>query len=154
MVANDIAFRLATSADVAAMAACRLTDPAAGQADSRMAAYFDGHHHPQQALLPRVGYVALAGDRVIGYIAGHLTTRHGCAGEVQYLFVAPEYRRQGLATALLRLLADWFSGTGAQKVCVCVDADSPAARPFYERAGASPLRPFWYAWPDISIICR
>ena len=43
-----------------------------------MAAYFNGQHHPQQALLPRVGYVALAGDAVIGYIAGNRTTRHAC----------------------------------------------------------------------------
>ena len=43
-----------------------LTDPAAGPADTRMAAYFKGQHHPQQALLPRVGYVALADDGVVG----------------------------------------------------------------------------------------
>lgn len=52
-------FREATTADVPAMALCRLTDPAAGPADPRMAAYFDGQHHPQQALPARVGYVAL-----------------------------------------------------------------------------------------------
>jgi GNAT superfamily N-acetyltransferase len=45
----------------------------------------------------------LAGDAVVGYIAGHRTTRHHCAGEVQYLFVAPAYRRRGVATALLGL---------------------------------------------------
>ena len=89
---DDIRFQIATSADVSAMAACRLNDPAAGPADPRMAAYFDGEHHPQQALPSRVGYVALVPEGVIGYIAGHLTTRHGCDGEVQYLFVAPEFR--------------------------------------------------------------
>ncbi|MGH9347263.1 MAG: GNAT family N-acetyltransferase [Vicinamibacterales bacterium] len=61
-----------------------------------MEAYFNGQHHPQQALLPRTGYVALNGDQVIGYIAGHRTNRHGCAAEVQYLFVAPAYRRREL----------------------------------------------------------
>jgi GNAT superfamily N-acetyltransferase len=149
---DDIRFGVATSADVPAMAACRLTDPAAGPADPRMAAYFDGKHHPQEALPPRVGYVALVREAVIGYIAGHLTTRHGCAGEVQYLFVVPEFRRRGVATALLRLLADWFCKARALKVCVCVDADSPAAKPFYESAGASPFRRFWYGWDDISVL--
>jgi GNAT superfamily N-acetyltransferase len=151
---HDIRFRIASSADVPAMARCRSTDPAAGPADSRMAAYFEGQHHPQQALPSRVGYVALAGETVIGYIAGHRTTRHGCAGEVQYLFVAPEHRRRGVAKALLRLLADWFSKAGAQKVCVCVDADSPAATPFYQSVGASSFRRFWYEWDDISVLCR
>jgi GNAT superfamily N-acetyltransferase len=134
------------------MVACRLMDPAAGPADSRMAAYFDGHHHPEQALPPRVGYIATTGETVIGYIAGHRTERHGCAGELQYLFVAPGHRRRGVGTALLRLLASWFGNAGAQKVCVCVDRDSPAAKPFYERLGAAPLKRLWYAWDDISIV--
>ena len=115
-----------------------------------MAAYFEGKHHPQEALPPRNGYVALVREAVIGYIAGHLTTRHGCSAEVQYLFVAPKFRRRGVATALLRRLADWFGKAGALKVCVCVDADSPAAKPFYESAGASPFKRFWYGWDDIS----
>jgi GNAT superfamily N-acetyltransferase len=146
--------RVATTADVPAMAACRLTDPAAGPADPRMAAYFDGHHHPQQALLPRIGYVALADGTVIGYIAGHRTTRDGCAGEVQYLFVAPEYRRRGIATLLLRSLAQWFGEAAARKVCVCVDADSPAAKPFYESVGAVPFKKLWYEWDNISVVAR
>ena len=117
-----------------------------------MASYFDGTHHPQQALSPRTGHVALVGEVVIGYIAGHLTTRHGCAAEVQYLFVAPEFRRRGVATALLRLMADWFVTRGALKVCVCVDADSPEAEPFYASTGASPFKRLWYRWEDISAL--
>src|SRR5262245_62286348 len=149
---SDVQFRIATSADVAGMAQCRLIDPAAGAADSRMAAYFNGTHHPQQALPPRIGYVALAADSVVGYIAGHLTTRHACAGEVQYLFVAPAHRRRGIASALLRLLAGWFREQGAAKVCVCVDADSPAAHPFYEYVGAVPFKKHWCMWEDIGVL--
>jgi GNAT superfamily N-acetyltransferase len=149
---ESIRFRAATSADVAAMAQCRLTDPAAGAADRRMTAYFDGQHHPQQALLPRNGYVALAGETVVGYIAGHRTTRYGCAGEVQYLFVAPACRRRGIAAALIRLLAGWFGEQGVAKVCVNVDIDSPAAEPFYVSVGASALNRHWYVWEDISIV--
>jgi GNAT superfamily N-acetyltransferase len=149
---EGVHFREATRADVAAMAQCRLSDPTTGAADSRMAAYFDRQHHPQQALLPRVGYVALAGDAVIGYIAGHRTTRHSCAGEVQYLFVAPAYRRRGIAATLLRLLAGWFREQGATRVCVNVDTDSPAAQPFYASLGASALNKYWYVWEDIGVI--
>lgn len=120
-----------------------------------MAAYLEGRHHPQQALPPRVGYVALDKGAVIGYIAGHLTTRHGCGREVQYLFVAPAYRRQSIATELLRLLATWFQEHGAQKVCVAVADDSPAeAQPFIERLGASPLKKNWYAWENIAVVLR
>ena len=153
---EGVHLRQATSADAAAMAQCRLADSTdEGLADSRMAAYFDGQHHPQKALLPRVGYLALRNSAVIGYIAGHLTTRNGCSGEVQYLFVQPAYRRQGVATAMLRLLAQWFDRQGAHKVCVPVAADShPEARPFCERVGASPLKKHWFAWEDIGTMQR
>ena len=115
-----------------------------------MEAYFNRQHHPQQALQPRAGYVALDGDQVIGYIAGHRTNRHGCQGEVQYLFVAPAYRRRGIATMLLRLLAEWFHEQDAQRVCVGVADDSPReAKPFVESVGATPLKKHWYAWEDI-----
>jgi GNAT superfamily N-acetyltransferase len=152
---HDVSFRAATSADVPAMGQCRVTDPAAGPADPRMTAYFNGEHHPQQALLPRIGYVALARDQVIGYIAGHRTKRHGCEGEVQYLFVAPAYRRRGIGTALFRLLAEWFREHGVHKVCVGVANDSPPeAKPFVERVGAVPLKKHWYAWEDIQVVPR
>jgi GNAT superfamily N-acetyltransferase len=136
------------------MTQCRLTDPHAGAADHRMAAYLEGRHHPQQALPPRVAYVALAGDAVIGYIAGHRTRRYDCEGEVQYLFVAAEYRRRGIAAALLRLLAGWFREHGATRVCVNVNIDSPAAAPFYASRGASALNEYWYVWEDIGAVLR
>ena len=47
------------------------------------AVYLDGEHHPHQALPPRAGYVALKGEHIVAYIAGHQTTRHGCQGELQ-----------------------------------------------------------------------
>ena len=151
----DLSVRIASSADVSRMALCRLTDPAAGPADSRMAAYFDGLHHPRHALVPRRGYLVAVDQRIVGYIAGHLTTRHDCAGEVQYLFVDPAFRRRGLATQLLRLMVFWFLEHGARRVCVCLDADSPSARPFYESTGAAELserRRLWYVWQDIGIV--
>jgi GNAT superfamily N-acetyltransferase len=150
-----IQFREATTADVAAMALCRLSDPTADPADPRMAAYFEREHHPQKALLPRIGFVALANKEVIGYIAGHRTTRHGCAGEIQYLYVTPAYRRRGIATELVRLVAEWFQKQVAQRICVAVAADSPKeAEPFFQSVGACPLKRNWYAWEDIGVVCR
>ncbi len=151
---ESIEYRQATSADADAMARCRLADPAAGVADPRMAAYLDGRHHPREALPPRVGYVALAGGAVVGYIAGHRTTRFGCDGEVQYLFVAPAYRRRGVAGGLLRLLAGWFEREGIAKVCVDVDVESPAAVPFYVSRGATALNRHWYVWENVSSLVR
>jgi GNAT superfamily N-acetyltransferase len=147
-----IDYRAASHQDVPAMAACRKSDPKMHTADPRMAAYFKGLHHPQHALPPRTGYVATEDGNVVGYIAGHLTTRHDCQGEVQYLFVVPEFRRQGVATELLGLMAAWFREHSAHKICVNVNDESPAAEPFYRSTGAHPLSPdkkYWYIWEDI-----
>jgi GNAT superfamily N-acetyltransferase len=134
------------------MVKCRAADTVAGPADARMAAYFSGKHHPQRALLPRTGFVATADAAVIGYIAGHLTERFDCQGEVQYLYVAPAYRRLGVGRNLLRQLAAWFGERHALRVCVNVDPDSPGARPFYLSMAATDLRPHWMEWRDITSV--
>src|SRR5204863_8704236 len=131
-----VQYRKATMADVPGMAHCRLADPAAGVADPRMAAYMDGHHHPQQALGPRVVFVALVGTTVVGYIGGHLKRRYQCDGQLQYLFVAPQYRRTGIASELFRLLAGWFAHEGGRKVGVNVEPGNGGARALYPRHGA------------------
>jgi GNAT superfamily N-acetyltransferase len=79
---RSVRYQEATSADVPAMARSRAEDAEAGPADARMARYLDGTHHPQRALPPRTAFVALQGDDVIGYIAGHATTRHLPPGSV------------------------------------------------------------------------
>ena len=131
------------------MAECRRSDPDAGEADSRMTAYIEGRHHPQQALAERVAFVAAHDDRVVGYIAGHRTTRFGYEGELQYLYVTPSYRRAGVATGLWQKLVDWFVRQGIHRVCVNVNVESPGAALFYDSAGAKPLNSYWYAWDNI-----
>jgi GNAT superfamily N-acetyltransferase len=117
-----------------------------------MAAYLEGRHHPQHALGPRAAYLATVDGAVAGYIAGHLTRRYGCVGEVQYLYVAPAHRRAGIASRLLRQLVQWFEAQEAVRICVDVNDDSPGARAFYVSQGARPLRPHWMVWPDISTV--
>ncbi len=132
------------------MEATRDTDPEVGPADHRMAAYMAGKHHPRQALTPRIVYVALENSAVVGYIAGHLTRRYSCDGELQYLFVSKPQRRMGVAAALLEHLAGWFTERGASKICVNVNDGSPGARPFYTSRGATALSKHWMVWNDIS----
>lgn len=136
------------------MELCRGSDAEVGAADPRMAAYFDGQHHPREALSARVGYVAIEGGTVIGYVAGHLTRRYGCEGEVQYLYVSPAHRRSGVGRELIVLLARWFVRNGGRHVCVDVNEDSSGARPFYLSLGAKELRPHWMHWQDVSVIVK
>lgn len=154
MESSSIQYRPASSIDVDAMAACRAGDAESGPADGRMARYLEGKHHPQQALVPRAAFVALDGATVVGYIAGHLTRRYDCDGELQYLYVAASHRRGGVATELLRHLACWFVEQGAHKICVDVNLGSPAAQPFYARHGAVALNKYWMLWNDIRPLCE
>lgn len=150
--APAIAFRAATVADVPGIARARALDRAAGPADPRMARYLEGTHHPGQALPPRVAVLAESDGGVVGYTAGHLTRRFGCQGEVQWLWVAPAFRRRGVARELLRLLAGWFADRRAARVCVDVEPGNVGARHFYRSQGAVELNRHWLVWEDIAAL--
>lgn len=146
----SIRYRQATSDDVGAMAECRLTDPAAGRADERMRAYFEGTYAPGDALVPRAGFVAFDDQTMVGYIAGHRTTRMGADGEIEYLFVAPSARRKGIARELTRLQLMWFFDNGARSVIVNTDPDYPGSTEFYLACGASQINRHWLRWNDLA----
>jgi ribosomal protein S18 acetylase RimI-like enzyme len=118
----------------------------------RIARYLNHELHPQQAFLPRVSYVALDGESLVGFIAGHLTRRHGCDGEVEWINVAPERRGSGVASELLRLLAAWFVEQNASRICVDADPANEMARRFYKRHGADELSQHWLVWNDIKVV--
>ncbi len=145
-------YRIARQSDVPAMARLR----AAGQPSEeawklRIASYLAKEHHPRHALRPRVCYVALAGDALAGYIAGHLTRRYHCDGELQWINVVAEQRGTGVAAELLRRLAKWFVKQKARRVCVDVDPANAPARRFYTKYGAHTLNAHWLVWPDIKV---
>ena len=122
-----------------------------GASEERMMAYFDGQLHPQHALLPRVIFVAHEGDALIGYIAGHLTRRFGCDGELEWIYVTPEARRKGVASELLRRLTVWFRQQHASRVCVNVAVSNAGAHRFYAGNGALVLNQHWLVWNDIAV---
>lgn len=143
--------REARLADVARLAEIRAGDTEAGPADPRMERYLAGAHHPGDALALRVMYLAVEGELIAGYIARHLTRRFDCHGELQYLYVARDYRRRGAASALLMALANWFIEQDARKICVDVVPENAAARSFYRQHGAVELNPAWMVWEDIGL---
>jgi GNAT superfamily N-acetyltransferase len=142
---NGVRYRQADLSDVPHLVSLPQEGEAGG--DHRMAEYLAGEHHPQQALPPRAMWMATDGDSPIGYVAGHLTRRFGCDGELQWIYVTSPYRRAHVASRLLRLLAEWFLERGARRICVDVGDD--AARPFYRRHGAVELNRHWMVWNDI-----
>lgn len=147
---SEIRYRRADPADVPSLSLLPSRGEPGEGADPRMQRYLLGEHHPQQALAPRGMWMALDGDAPVGYIAGHLTRRFDCDGELQYLYVLPANRGGKVAAGLLRELARWFVDQGARRVCV--DPGNDRARRFYARQGAVPLGMHWMVWEDVGLV--
>ena len=111
-----------------------------------------GRAPSQQALAPRVMWMAEDDGAPIGYIAGHLTRRFGCDGELHWIYVVREHRGTEVASELLRRLAAWLVERSAPRVCVDV-GDEQAGR-FYKRHGAEDLAKHWLVWNDIGTVLR
>ena len=146
-------YRPAQAADVPALAHIRAREW--GNFEywmNRIAGYLEGGIHPQRALPSRTCYVAVEQSSVVGFVAGHLTRRYGCEGELEWINVIPERRGAGIASELLRLLAGWFVEQKAFRICVDVEPSNAVARAFYTRHGAETLNKHWLAWNDIRIL--
>lgn len=113
----------------------------------RITGYLKGEHHPQQALMPRIAFAATDVDMIVGFVAGHLTKRFDCDGELEWIDVEPAYRRMRIASSLVKILACWFIDQQAYKICV--DPGNPEARSFYSFLGAGSLNQHWMVWTDI-----
>jgi GNAT superfamily N-acetyltransferase len=149
---TELLIRAVASHDVAAVAALRTELEEGGASAERMSRYLAGEHHPQFALPPRGMWAADVGGAPVAFIAGHLSRRFDCDGELQWLYVVPVRRRTGIASQLLFRLATWFASSGAQRVCV--NASAPPARTFYARHGATEVDAHWMVWEDIGAVQR
>ena len=116
----------------------------------RISRYLKGEHHPQHALPARAAFVAILEDQLAGFVAGHLTRRYECGGELEWIDVIEGRRRSGIASELLRHLVAWFAEQKARRICVDVDPANTVARAFYRRQGAGDLSPSWLVWDDIT----
>jgi ribosomal protein S18 acetylase RimI-like enzyme len=150
---RTVHYRLANKSDVPAMARIRAAEWETEEYwRDRIFRYVNRELHPQWALMPRVIHVALEGETLVGFIAGHLTVRFACDGELEWINVVPEHRGSAVGAQLLCLLAAWFAGQKASRVCVDVDPANTIARRFYKRHGADDLNEHWLVWNDIRVV--
>lgn len=146
-------YRLTDKTDVPAMARIRAQEWETEEYwNTRITRYLDRELHPQHALMPRISYVASEADSIVGFIAGHLTRRYACDGELEWINVIPERRGSAIASELLRLLAAWFVEQKASRICVDVDPANTAARGLYMWHGAESLNEHWLVWNDIKVV--
>jgi GNAT superfamily N-acetyltransferase len=148
-----VACREANQSDIPAMACIRAAEwESEVYWNGRISSYLEGKTHPNHALRSRVIYVALDQGAMVGFIAGHLTRRYGCDGELQWIDVIRERRRSGIASQLLRCLAAWFVEQKASRICVDVDPANTVGRAFYANHGAGILNRHWLVWNDIGVV--
>jgi len=93
--------------------------------------------------------VAEVTDEVIGFIAGHLTQRFACNGELEWINVFPEYRGKDVSSKLLTHLWKCFAAEKATKVCVNMEPQNSGARKFYAKHGAIELNSHWMVYVQL-----
>jgi L-amino acid N-acyltransferase YncA len=76
-------------------------------------------------------------DTVAGYVAYGRCRSRGVAadGEVDELYLSPEYQGLGFGTRLFRAVRNDFADRGMKRVLVWCLSDNLRARGFYERLG-------------------
>jgi ribosomal protein S18 acetylase RimI-like enzyme len=149
----NIQYREVIESDIPKMAAIRSKNWGTKEYwQNRIEDYLRSELHPQLALMPRIIYVAAESERIVGFIAGHLTRRFDCDGELQWIDTDSEYRRVGIAKDLFKLLASWFVERNALYICVDSDPDNLIARQFYRKYGATDLNTHWMVWRNIKEI--
>ncbi len=111
----------------------------------RLKAYIRKEHHPRDAKDPRMIYIAIADEEIVGYIAGHLSEGLGLEGELQAIFILLEHQRRGLGTQLVITLAKWFKKWNAKEVCVDRQEGSEG---FYIKLGARFNDQGWLVWDN------
>ena len=150
---SGVSFREALTTDIPELAEIRAKNWGSEEYwNHRISGYLEGTLNPQQALKPRIIYIAQVNNLIIGLIAGHLTQRLGCDGELEWIDIRKEFQRKGIASELIRLLAKWFV---SQKACkICIDPGSEEAKEFYRKNGAQMLNDHWMFWEDIRTIAK
>lgn len=119
----------------------------------RWSKYIGRESWPQKALAERVVYKACIDGKTIGYIAGHLTTRHGKDAEIESFYVLKGSQRVGVGRALLLLLIGWARSHKASSLCVGF-APKNKYKAFYLKYGGKYINPHWIYWDDIDVLAE
>lgn len=81
---------------------------------------------------PGFSFIASDDQKIIGAV---LSGHDGRRGFINHLGVAPEYRRQGIASHLLELCEDTFRKNGIHKCALFVLKENKSGQEFYEKIG-------------------
>ncbi|WP_224484523.1 GNAT family N-acetyltransferase [Robertkochia aurantiaca] len=115
----------------------------------RLDGYLNLEGNTQFARNKRIVYVAVEKGKPVGFIAGHLTSRWECDGELQWFFCHSALNRTFTTEKLFTLMRNWFVNQGVKSVCVNVEPDNYRIRDLYSSFGAKVLNDQWLIWKNI-----
>jgi GNAT superfamily N-acetyltransferase len=117
---------------------------------SQWTTYFNGET-PVSAKPERIVFKAIKGEKIVGLIAGHLTSRYSKDAEIQKFYVLKDEQRKGVGTELLKNLLVWLSRHRVKSLCVGIDHENLYQK-FYLKYGGLHLNPHWIYWDDLDEI--
>ena len=113
------------------------------------------HKFDDEDLEPEGICLAFLGERLVGHVMGERTTL--CIegevqkfGEVMDVFVAPDMRRQGIATRLMQEVHTYFEGKRYRGSIL--DPDTEASRRLYQKLGYQKVTGSDLLFLDFSLI--
>jgi len=119
---------------------------------SRWQTYFAGKS-PASAKPDRIIFKAVDANRVIGYVAVHLTTRFDMDAEIQSFYILNEYQRKGIGSKLFGYVLNWLAAFNVKNLCVGIAADNPY-QVFYLKHGGKYYNPHWIFWDNLDVSAR
>jgi hypothetical protein len=107
---NKIQYREAKQSDVPSLALIRAAESGTQEGWlMRISGYMNGEHHPQQALLPRILYVALKDDTIVSF----LNAMENWSGSIQLLNTGDTEEHRNFCVY-------WLRGLLKTRLCIFV----------------------------------
>jgi GNAT superfamily N-acetyltransferase len=115
--------------------------------------YFKGQS-PQTSRPERLTLKAVTKkNKIIGYLAGQLTTRYNMDAEIQSFYVLKQEQKKEVGTRLLAEFVKWLSDLNAKTLCVGINPENKY-KAFYLKHGGKYLNEHWIFWQDISSLLK
>ncbi len=109
---------------------------------------------PQTSKPERLILKAINNDnKVIGYLAGHLTTRYNLDAEIQSFYVLLQEQKQNVGTKLLTEFVKWLLDLNAGNLCVGFKPENKY-KAFYLKFGGQYLNEHWIYWQDTTQLLK
>jgi len=116
--------------------------------------YLSGESSPKAALRDRIMLKACLDNKMVGFIAGHLTTRFDKDAEIESFYTQDGDESTSAWAQLLLHFIDWAKQHEAMSLCVGIGPEHNQYREFLIQYGARFVNPRWVYWDDMGALAE